>query len=159
MSLALKTWVFALCVPGSVAVWVPLWLTRDVEPNASLFARVGGAALVIMGVAVFGWCAYDFVTSGRGTPAPIDAPRRLVVRGLYRHVRNPMYVGMAHALLGWVLIAPAPRTFGYAAVVLVLFHLFVVLHEEPHLSRRFGDEYDAYCARVPRWWPRWSAES
>lgn len=158
MRTALKALVFSVCVPGSVAVWAPLWLARDETRNASAFARLGGAALVVGGVSIFAWCAVDFVRSGRGTPAPIDAPRHLVVRGLYRHVRNPMYVGMAHALLGWTLLVPSAKLFVYAAIVVVMFHLFVVLHEEPELARRFGGEYDAYRARVNRWWPTWNPE-
>jgi protein-S-isoprenylcysteine O-methyltransferase Ste14 len=107
----------------------------------------------LLGGAIYAWCVWDFATFGRGTPMPIDAPKRLVVRGPYRHVRNPMYVGVLMAILGWVMWY---RTWGlvtYVGCVGAGFHLYVLLYEEPHLSRTFGAEYEAYRTRVGRWLP------
>lgn len=154
MALLLKNLLFTLVVPGTVAGWAPWRLAREA-------ARADGsrwvAALVAfaLGALVFAWCVWDFATFGRGTPAPLDPPKRLVVRGLYRVVRNPMFVGILLVLLGWALAYPGPRLAGYAALVALAFHLFVVLFEEPFLRRTFGAAYDDYRARVPRWRPTW----
>jgi protein-S-isoprenylcysteine O-methyltransferase Ste14 len=103
------------------------------------------------GVAIYLWCAWDFATAGRGTPSPTDPPRALVERGLYRFSRNPMYVGVMLAALGQAAWALSPWTFVYAVALAILFHLRVVMYEEPVLRRSFGAAYDAYTARVPRW--------
>jgi protein-S-isoprenylcysteine O-methyltransferase Ste14 len=95
-----------------------------------------------------------FATFGRGTPAPIDAPKKLVVHGLYRYVRNPMYVGVFMVILGWALLFHSTMLAVYAVVVAVFFNAFIALYEEPHLAKTFGGEYDEYRARVPRWLPR-----
>ena len=100
------------------------------------------------------WCAWDFATAGQGTPAPIDAPKHLVVRGLYRFVRNPMYVGVLLMLTGESRAFRSLRILIYAAIVFVFFNLFVIFYEEPALTRKFGAEYDEYMRRVPRWIPR-----
>jgi len=122
-------------------------------------ARVG--ALQILGVAVAAagavlavTCILTFVFVGRGTPAPFDPPRQLVVRGPYRLVRNPMYVGAAAALLGAALYYESLPLVAYTAAFLLVMHLFVRVYEEPKLRRSFGDVYEDYCRRVGRWWPR-----
>lgn len=116
----------------------------------------GGVAGTLGGLLAL-WCIFTFVFVGRGTPAPFDPPRRLVVRGPYRHVRNPMYLGAALALAGAALFYGSGALWAYTAVFLFVMHLFVVLHEEPALGRTFGDDYAAYRRQVRRWWPRWSA--
>ncbi len=107
-----------------------------------------GAALALS-------CILAFVFLGRGTPAPFDPPRRLVVRGPYRAVRNPMYLGAALAMTGAALYYHSIALFGYIAAFLFVTHLFVVSYQEPTLRRMFGDEYGAYCVRVGRWWPKY----
>ena len=114
---------------------------------AGIIATASGASLAL-------WCILSFAVIGRGTPAPFDPPRRLVVRGPYRHVRNPMYLGATVALAGAAVFYQATALLAYAAAFLVLMHLFVVLYEEPTLRQAFGKDYDAYCRRVGRWWPR-----
>ena len=99
-------------------------------------------------------CILTFVFVGRGTPAPFDPPRQLVARGPYAFVRNPMYLGAAAALLGAALYYRSPALAAYAIAFLIATHLFVRLYEEPTLRRTFGDEYESYCRRVGRWWPR-----
>jgi len=96
---------------------------------------------------------WQFATMGRGTPAIIDAPKRLVVRGPYRYVRNPMYLGVLLVVLGWAAFFEAPWLLRYAAAGALLFHVFVLLVEEPVLHRKFGAEYDSYRRAVRRWWP------
>lgn len=152
-ALGLKNLLFTLVVPGTVAGWVPWLLTRD-RPDAPLAWRVAGLALLAAGAGIYAWCLWDFATFGRGTPAPIDAPKRLVVRGLYRWTRNPMYVGVLTAIVGWAAYTRAAGLLVYAGAVWSAFQAFVVLYEEPHLTRVFGAEYDAYRAAVGRWWRR-----
>ena len=153
MLLLLKNILFTVLVPGTVAVYVPFFLVRERSlASGVLFA----CALVVLslGATIYAWCVWDFATFGRGTPAPIAAPKRLVSRGLYRYVRNPMYVGVLAMILGWALMFRAPALIAYALVIGSCVHLFIVFYEEPHLQREFGKEYDEYCARVGRWVPR-----
>ena len=153
VTLALKNLLFTVLVPGTVAVYVPLLLTR------SLLAGTGpvrGLAVLVfaVGASIYAWCVWDFATFGRGTPAPIDAPKRLVVRGLYRVTRNPMYVGVLTVILGWAVLYRSRALALYALAIWCCFESFVLLYEEPHLRRVLGSEYDAYRARVGRWLPR-----
>ena len=114
---------------------------------AGMLVGVCGAALAIA-------CILTFVSVGRGTPAPFDPPRRLVVRGPYRFVRNPMYVGAGLALTGAAVFYQSIPLLAYAGVFLVLLHLFVVFYEEPTLRGTFDGDYEMYCKQVGRWWPR-----
>jgi len=95
-----------------------------------------------------------FALQGRGTPAPFAAPERFVAHGSHRVVRNPMYVGVLALIVGQALLLGREVLLGWAGVAALLFHLFVVLHEEPELRKRFGAEYDGYRSRVGRWFPR-----
>ena len=99
-------------------------------------------------------CIWEFAASGRGTLAPVDPPRELVVRGLYRVVRNPMYVGVTTILAGELLLAFSPAFLTYAIGWLVAVNLFVMAYEEPSLRGRFGESYVRYTKQVGRWWPR-----
>jgi protein-S-isoprenylcysteine O-methyltransferase Ste14 len=156
-----KALLFTILVPGTVTVYVPhrILLSRgpaDALPIGPL--RYLGAALLAAGAAAYLWCAWDFASAGRGTPAPIDPPKRLVVRGLYRRVRNPMYLGILLVLSGEALFFRSRALLGYAGLVFLFFFLFVVAYEEPALTRKFGEEYERYCDRVPRWIPRLSRD-
>ncbi len=115
--------------------------------------RYFGALPILIGAAIYFWCAWDFTFTGRGTPAPIDPPKELVVRGLYRYVRNPMYVGILSILLGEAFLFASQRLFEYAAVAFLFFFLLVVLYEEPILRQKFGESYRQYCKNVSRWIP------
>ncbi|HTT69313.1 MAG TPA: isoprenylcysteine carboxylmethyltransferase family protein [Gemmatimonadales bacterium] len=114
---------------------------------AGVVAGAAGAGLAV-------WCVLTFALVGKGTPAPFDPPRRLVARGPYGVVRNPMYVGAGLALAGAALVYRSVALLGFAAAFLVVCHLFVLVYEEPTLRRMFGGEYQDYCNRVGRWWPR-----
>jgi len=114
---------------------------------AGLMAGAAGAALAIA-------CILTIVFAGKGTPAPFDPPRQLVVRGPYRFVRNPMYVGAAFALAGAASFYQSPALLGYAGLFLFVMWLFVVLYEEPALRQTFDGDYEEYCRQVGRWWPR-----
>jgi protein-S-isoprenylcysteine O-methyltransferase Ste14 len=106
-----------------------------------------------MGAGIYAWTVWDFASFGRGTPLPIDAPKKLVVRGMYRYTRNPMYSGVILVILGWASVFALGWLFVYALGVGVVFHLFVVMYEEPRLKQLFGEEYETYRAGVGRWVP------
>lgn len=150
MLLLLKNLLFTFLVPGTVAGLVP-WLLVGGGSLAGGPLLVVAALLFALGVSIYAWCVWDFASFGRGTPAPIDAPVKLVVRGLYRYTRNPMYVGVLTTILGWAALGASPGVLVYAVLVWGMFQGFVLLYEEPHLEREFGEEYTAYKLRVPRW--------
>ncbi|HEX9149684.1 MAG TPA: isoprenylcysteine carboxylmethyltransferase family protein [Thermoanaerobaculia bacterium] len=154
--LVLRALFFALLMPGAVVIGIP-WLLLRGQPSRDVrldFPAVIGSALVIAGAATLFVCIRDFAVSGRGTLAPVDPPRKLVRVGLYRHVRNPMYLGVLLVLVGESLFFESPVLGFYAAVIALSFHLFVVLFEEPSLRGLFGPDYERYRASVPRWVPR-----
>lgn len=153
MALLLKNLLFTFLVPGTVAGLLPWWIARGNAPATGWTLPIA-ALLFAAGASIYAWCVFDFATFGRGTPAPIDAPKRLVVRGLYRYTRNPMYLGVLTFLLAWAVLFQTPRLLLYAAAVGTIFHSFVLIYEEPHLEREFGDEYRAYKVQVERWLPR-----
>jgi len=151
----LRSAVFALLLPGSVLVWVPLWLSAGQHATLGLdAARWVGLPLIAIGAAGLLWCIWDFGSRGRGTLAPVDPPRFVVRSGLYRVTRNPMYVSVLITLTGEALLLDAVPIAVWTAVVAVTVHLFVVLYEEPALHEQFGVPYDAYRAAVPRWLAR-----
>lgn len=124
------------------------------DPYVLLAASAAGMILGLAGAALALWCVSGFAFVGRGTPAPFVPPRRLVTRGPYRFVRNPMYIGVGLTLVGAAVFYESPTLLGYAALFVLAAHLFVVWYEEPTLRRTFGHEYLAYCAHVRRWRPR-----
>jgi protein-S-isoprenylcysteine O-methyltransferase Ste14 len=155
MSPFLRTLVFTVFVPGFWTVLVPYWV---VGRRAQLDLRGAGAVgcvLVVAGVALYLMCAFwGFALRGKGTPAPIDPPKKLVMEGPYRIVRNPMYWSVLFVMLGEAL---AFRSLALAEIGCVFFActaLFVMVYEEPLLHEKFGAEYEEYCRRVPRWIPR-----
>jgi protein-S-isoprenylcysteine O-methyltransferase Ste14 len=152
--LLLKHVIFSLLVPGVVAVGLPLTLARGRPVAASPLLLTLGVGLLAVGLATYIRCVWDFAVFGRGTPLPLDAPRRLVVRGLYRYMRNPMYLGVLCVAAAWPAILASSWLLVYAAALALAFQLFVVLHEEPRLRVLYGAEYDAYRRTVPRWLPR-----
>ena len=153
MKLLLKNLLFTVLVPGTVAVYLPLMIAGHRSPAPGIVWAIG-CLLLTLGVAIYAWCVWDFATYGRGTPAPIDAPKKLVIRGLYRYTRNPMYLGVLTIILGWAVHFRAAVLLAYALVVGTCFQLVIVLYDERHLQRAFGSEYEDYCARVGRWLPR-----
>ena len=141
--------------PGVVAGLVP-WLLTDWEPAADVPVPLValGVLMVAAGVAVLLHAFVRFVVEGIGTPAPVAPTERLVVGGLYRYVRNPMYLAVAATIVGQALILGRPGLLLYALAFGAAVFAFVRLHEEPALARRYGAEYDAYRRAVPGWWPR-----
>jgi protein-S-isoprenylcysteine O-methyltransferase Ste14 len=147
---------YAALFIGLLLIYVPSQLLARaglVRPEVMGPPQIVGTIIGAVGAAIALWCIFTFATTGKGTPAPFDPPRRLVIRGPYRFVRNPMYIGAAIALAGAALFYASLSILIYAGVFLVATHLFVIGYEEPTLRRTFGAEYEAYCARVRRWWP------
>lgn len=156
MFVLVRAVTFATLFIGVVLIYVPARLlswSGIVRPAAMQMQQVVGMVIVAAGAVVALWCIFTFATVGRGTPAPFDPPRRLVISGPYRFVRNPMYIGAGLALIGAALFYESLPLLGYAGVFFLAAHLFVVWYEEPTLRRTFGQEYAAYCGRVRRWLP------
>ena len=139
-----------------VLVFVPARLLERagiVRPSDLGLVEVLGLGTAAAGAALILWCILTFVFVGRGTPAPFDPPRRLVVRGPYRFVRNPMYLGAGLALAGAAIVYRSTAILGYLALFGLVLHAFVVWYEEPTLDRMFGADYTAYRSAVRRWLP------
>jgi protein-S-isoprenylcysteine O-methyltransferase Ste14 len=148
---------YATVFVGLVLVFLParvLTASGIAAPGAFGVAQGLGVAFAALGGALALWCVLTFALIGRGTPAPFDPPRRLVIRGPYRHVRNPMYLGATVALAGAALYYGSAWLAAYAAAFWLLMHAFVVGYEEPTLRTTFGDDYERYCSEVRRWRPR-----
>src|SRR4051794_15464221 len=150
---ALGSAAFFVVAPCVVAGLVP-WLITDWDAGHTwLPLQVAGAALVLAGVAALVYSFARFVTEGRGTPAPVAPTEQLVVGGLYRYVRNPMYVALLAAILGQALLFACWGLLAYAAGVFAAVYSFVRLYEEPELARTYGEEYAEYRRAVPGWLP------
>ena len=155
MSPILRTLLFTIFIPGFWTVAMPYWmLPRGARPDTH-GAGATGWALMVAGVVLYLMCAFwGFALRGKGTPLPLDPPKKLVVEGPYRVVRNPMYWSVASVMLGEAAIFHSVALVELAGVFAVGVILFVLLFEEPQLRRKFGAEYEEYCRRVPRWLPR-----
>lgn len=152
---ALGSLVFLAVAPGVVAGLLPWLLTGwRAERAVALPVRLAGFALVVAGVAALLEAFVRFVAEGIGTPAPVAPTQRLVVGGLYRYVRNPMYLAVGAAIVGQALILGRPGLLVYLLAFALAVAAFVHGYEEPALARSFGAEYDAYRRSVPAWLPR-----
>ena len=151
---AIKSLLFLILAPGMVAGYIPLvLLRRGSQIETGIFAYLA-FPLWVMGGIILLWSFWNFLIQGRGTPAPIDPPKELVVAGFYRYVRNPMYVGIFLILLGHFLWFKSVWLLVYLVIAFVTVHLFVTLYEEPTLKQKFGAAYEDYLKRVPRWIPK-----
>jgi len=144
--LLLRALLYFLLFPGMVAFVIPLvWLARGRT------FHFDGLLVLVPGVAILLECVREFYVNGKGTLAPWDPPRHLVAGGLYRWSRNPMYVGVLLTILGWAIALRSGVVAGYAVATFAMFHLRVLLYEEPTLRRLFPAEWTAYRHRVRRW--------
>ena len=149
--------LFFVLAPGTVAGLVPWWISgwRFSTPMAGwMVFQLIGCLMLAAGAAVLVDSFVRFALQGIGTPSPVFPTRHLVVTGLYRYVRNPMYVAVAASIFGQGLLFGSARVLEYGALVWLCFHLFVLTYEEPTLRATFGPEYERFCAHVPRWIPR-----
>ena len=157
MFILVRAVTYAALFIGLVLVYLPgrfLAWSGIVWPAVIGAPQVAEMIIGTIGAAIALWCVFTFAFIGKGTPAPFDPPRRLVIRGPYRFVRNPMYIGAGIALAGAALFYQSLSILIYAGLFFLATHLFVVLYEEPILRQTFGSEYEAYCRQVRRWWPK-----
>src|SRR6266700_7686017 len=154
--LALRSLLWTILLPGVFAGYVPwrLFGLGRIQFDLTSPTQLLGLVCIGVGVALLAVCIFEFARSGRGTLSPVDAPRHLVVRGLYRYVRNPMYLSVTMIILGEALVVHSVALAGYWAVWFVCANLFVIVYEEPALRQRFGESYDEYTQKVGRWIPR-----
>lgn len=153
--LIIRSIFFTIVFPGSVTILIPHFIVGHgygLALSRPLWAWIGlfplGAGIVILFR-----CIWDFAVTGRGTLAPVDPPTQLVITGLYRYVRNPMYLGVLCILSGEALLFVSTGLLIYTLAVFLVVHLFVVFFEEPMLRRQFGESYQHYTRKVPRWLP------
>ena len=151
---AVGSLLFLFVEPGVVAGLVPWWLTGWKVAHPPLIISVLGCVILAAGVAVLLHAFVRFVIEGVGTPAPVAPTRHLVIGGLYRYIRNPMYVAVALTIIGQAMVLGRPVLLLYAVVFGVAVGSFVHFYEQPTLTRQFGAEYEAYRAAVPPWLPR-----
>jgi protein-S-isoprenylcysteine O-methyltransferase Ste14 len=138
-----------IALPGLVAFVIPAWWLNQLG-HEQIVHPLGFLPFAIGVVGLF-WCVREFYVAGKGTLAPWSPPKNLVVSGLYRYSRNPMYVSVALILIGWTLAFASRNLATYTIIVLIAFHLRVVFGEEPWLKRTHGAEWDEYVKKVPRW--------
>ena len=157
LSLFIRNLIFTILQPGIVAGLIPYWILGDEAKN--LFAQQIslrglhdlGAIIFVIGFVIMSWCIIDFAVKGSGTLSPIDPTKKLVVVGLYKYSRNPMYVGVILILIGEAIFFQSVELGIYALIVFIGFHIFAILVEEPRLRKDFGEEYKSYCEKVGRW--------
>src|ERR1043166_1648691 len=157
MFVLVRAVTYAALFIGFVLVYLPgrfLSWSGIVAPTTTAAPQVAGMMLVAIGTAIALWCVFTFVFIGKGTPAPFDPPRKLVVRGPYWFVRNPMYIGAGMTLAGAALYFESLSICIYTGLFFLVTHLFVVFYEEPTLRRTFGSDYESYFGRVSRWLPK-----
>ncbi|MGH7198707.1 MAG: methyltransferase family protein [Candidatus Omnitrophota bacterium] len=156
MNLVVRTLLFVSIIHGFFLAVLPallLWTGFGLFRYPSENIRLIGVFLAVTGINIYASTVYDFIATGRGTPAAWDSPAVFVRKGFYRFVRNPMYVGMFLILAGEAVFFGSLLLWVYAAVLWLCFHLFVVFYEEPALKKKFGQTYETYLKEVPRWVP------
>ena len=155
VSAVATTLVFTVFVPGTVAGYVPWRLRQDAAAPVTGAEGFAAITVIAIGIAIYLHTAFwGFAFIGGGTPAPIAPTKILVVKGLHRFVRNPMYIGVGLVIGGQAWLFHSLHIAIYMACMLLTAHLFVVVYEEPTLRKQFGDEYDHYRASVPPWIPK-----
>ena len=157
MFVAARAVIYATLFIGLLVIFVPARVLSSsgvVAPKTIGPWQGAGMLVAAAGAALAVWCIATFALVGKGTPAPFDPPRRLVVRGPYHVVRNPMYIGAGLAMTGAAVYYQSVALLAYVGVFMLVSHLFVAAYEEPTLRRTFGKDYEAYCKKVGRWWPK-----
>jgi protein-S-isoprenylcysteine O-methyltransferase Ste14 len=155
LSLFLRNLFFTILKPGFVAGLVPYWIVRNnldnILASPKQFIQYAGISVFLIGLVIMFDCIVMFAIKGRGTLSPLDPTKKLVVSGLYKFSRNPMYVGVTTILLGEAIFFQSGNLWYYLLFVFIAFNAFVMLVEEPRLRRDFGNEYYEYCRKVRRW--------
>ena len=156
MFIIVRAIVYGTLFIGLVLIYVPAQLlswSGIIRPATIEAPQIIGMIVGAIGALIALWCVFIFATIGKGTPAPFDLPHRLVLRGPYRFVRNPMYIGAGFALAGAALFYESILLLLYLCLFFLVTHLFVIWYEEPTLLRMFREEYEVYCRSVRRWLP------
>lgn len=155
LSLYLRNLLFTILQPGLVAGLIPLWITgfqlNEICGVTWLWHRYFAALLFLIGFGIMLWSIISFAVKGRGTLSPADPTKKLVVTGLYKFSRNPMYLGVVLMLIAEALFMRSTELWIYALLVFIVFNMFTLFFEEPRLRRDFGAEYRRYCEKVRRW--------
>jgi len=148
-----STLIFVVLMGGAIMVLIPIkLLSSSYRLNVEIgFLRYLGVISVLIGITILFWCLWEFIRKGKGTPAPYDPPKKLVVSGLYKLTRNPMYVGVILVLFGEALFFESALLLLYAGLMFLIFHIWVIITEEPYLRSTFGESYKRYCESVPQW--------
>ncbi len=156
MAPIIKTLIFLLLVPVTGVILIPRWILLSGWNRTFEIGNwyLTGIPPIAAGAIFLLWCFWDFATVGKGTPAPIDPPKVFVSRGLYRWVRNPMYLAIGLILTGEAILFESWTLLLFAVFIWLIQHLFVLLYEEPVLKEKFGPEYESYIKSVPRWLPK-----
>ena len=154
---SLGTLVFLFLLIPIIYVWIPYKILSS--PNLYSPFDIGvfrfiGLAPIVLGLIIYFWCAHSFVFFGKGTPIPFTPTKQLVVKGLYRFVRNPMYIGGFFLIAGEALLFQSKALFIYSLVMFGIFNVHVLFFEEPYLADKFGGSYNRYRKSVHRWIPR-----
>ncbi|NML22045.1 isoprenylcysteine carboxylmethyltransferase family protein [Pseudoflavitalea sp. G-6-1-2] len=146
---------FTVLQPGMVAGIIPWWIaghhTSTIQLSSFNAVQLAGLLLLLAGIVVTVHCIIRFAVDGRGTLSPVDPTKKLVIAGLYKYSRNPMYIGVMLMLTGECMIAPVSGLIIYTTAIFTGFNLFIVFYEEPRLLKDFGDSYAQYCKKVRRW--------
>ncbi len=147
--------IFTVLVPGTVTAFLPYYILDPSVPEIGAWGplQLVASTVLVAGASIYFRCLWDFVVAGHGLPAPVDHPKKLVVSGLYRYVRNPMYVGVLLVLVGEVLLLRSMVLVQYALVFLAIVHINILFYEERYLQFRFAESYDEYRKNVRRWIP------
>jgi protein-S-isoprenylcysteine O-methyltransferase Ste14 len=154
--LIIRTIIIGFVFVGTVVVIISLYLSSINYEKLSFelgIIRYSGFIPLIIGAYISLYCVKDFIIQGKGTPAPFDPPKELVVKGFYKYLRNPMYFGLFLFILGEVLIFSSIEILIYLLLLIIICNLFVIFYEEPKLLNEFGDSYKNYCKEVSRWIP------
>lgn len=153
---ALKTFLWSVFVPGTLTTVILYLIISSSDGyffEISTFRFVIGIILILYGVMLYFWCAWSFTFAGKGTPAPFDAPKEMVATGAYKIVRNPMYLACVSVLIGEAIFFGSEALLIYAFVLFLIFHVWILIYEEPTLRKKFGASYEKYCREVSRWIP------
>jgi len=156
MSSIAKIALFTVIVPGAVVALIPYMMVQIAGVRSALTYL--GLVPITLGIGLYGWCVWSFWAFGKGTPAPIDPPKKLVVQGPYKIVRNPMYVAVFLILFGEVVLFDSFSLLKFVLVFFIIVELLIRFYEEPILKRKFGEAYTRYSRSVGRWIPRWGSD-
>ena len=155
LSLFIRNLLFTILQPGLVAGLIPLWITgfriNSIFDEVWQLHHYVGTIAFLIGFVIMLWCIISFAVKGRGTLSPVDPTKKLVITGLYKLSRNPMYVGVLMILIGEVIFFQSYQLLIYLLLIFSAFNIFILLIEEPRLRKDFGEEYNSYCQKVRRW--------